>query len=103
MPDTCALLSLGCDAHNIQLQEDRMTIITAFMRIVLIGAAVLSAVPINHAAAQDAPAFAAVRPEVALGGNTRIDLRLIGVVPALAPEEVVVQRLVSIWARTAWR
>lgn len=92
MPDTCALLSLGCDAHNIQLQEDRMTIITAFMRIVLIGAAVLSAVPINHAAAQDAPAFAAVRPEVALGRNIRIELKLIGVDPALAPAEVVVQK-----------
>ncbi|MFZ5690024.1 MAG: efflux RND transporter periplasmic adaptor subunit [Pseudomonadota bacterium] len=69
-----------------------MTKFTALMRIVLIGMTALSPVPLSWAAAQDAPAFAAVRPEVPVGRNTRIELRLGGIDPAPAAAEVIVEK-----------
>jgi Cu(I)/Ag(I) efflux system membrane fusion protein len=82
----------GCAAQNIQLQEDRMTRFTAFMRIVLIGAAALLPIPLSPAAAQDAPAFAAVRPDVPVGRNIRLELRLGGIDPAPSASEVTVEK-----------
>jgi len=70
-----------------------MTRFTAFVRIVLIGMTALSPVPLNPAAAQDAPAFAAVSPDVPVGRNIRLELRLGGIDPAPAASEVTIEKV----------
>jgi hypothetical protein len=58
--------------------------VTAVLRIVLVCMTAIAPIPLNRAAAQDAPAFEAVRSEVSVGKDIRIELKLAGVEPAPA-------------------
>jgi membrane fusion protein, copper/silver efflux system len=78
--------------RNIQLQEDHMTNFTAVLRIVLVCMTAIAPIPLNRAAAQDAPAFEAVKPEVLVGRNIRIELKLAGIEPAPASRDVTVEK-----------
>lgn len=69
-----------------------MTYVTAVVRIMLIGVTAMALSGPPAAFAQDAPAFTAVRPEVPAGRSIRIELRLAGLNPAPAPEEITVEK-----------
>ncbi|WP_428521248.1 efflux RND transporter periplasmic adaptor subunit [Pseudorhodoplanes sp.] len=65
---------------------------TAVLRIVLVCMTAIAPIPLNRAAAQDAPAFEAVKSEVSVGKDIRIELKLAGVEPAPASRDVTVEK-----------
>jgi Cu(I)/Ag(I) efflux system membrane fusion protein len=66
--------------------------VTAVLRIVLVCMTAIAPIPLNRAAAQDAPAFEAVKSEVSVGKDIRIELKLAGVEPTPASRDVTVEK-----------
>jgi Cu(I)/Ag(I) efflux system membrane fusion protein len=69
-----------------------MMYVTAVQRIVLVCMTAIAPIPLNRAAAQDAPAFEAVKSEVTVGKNIRIELKLAGIEPVPASQDITVEK-----------
>ena len=66
--------------------------VTAVQRIVLICMTAIAPIPLNRAAAQDAPAFEAVKPEVPVGKDIRMVLKIVGIDPAPVSTNVTIEK-----------
>ncbi|MGE0605060.1 MAG: efflux RND transporter periplasmic adaptor subunit [Xanthobacteraceae bacterium] len=69
-----------------------MTNVTAVLRIMFVCMTAIAPIPSIRAAAQNAPAFEAVKPEVLVGRNIRIELKLAGIEPVPASRDVTVEK-----------
>jgi hypothetical protein len=69
-----------------------MTNFTAVLRIVLVCMTAIALIPLNRAAAQDAPAFEAVKSEVPVGKDIRIELKIVGINPAPVSTNVKIEK-----------
>jgi Cu(I)/Ag(I) efflux system membrane fusion protein len=68
-----------------------MKYLSALMRTMLLGMAVI-AFAASHALAQSAPAFEAVKAEVPVGKNVRIEIKLTGVTPPPAVSDITIEK-----------
>jgi Cu(I)/Ag(I) efflux system membrane fusion protein len=69
-----------------------MTNATAVLRIVLVCMTAIAPMSLHRVAAQDAPAFEAVKSEVPVGKDIRIELKLAGIEPAPASQDITVEK-----------
>jgi Cu(I)/Ag(I) efflux system membrane fusion protein len=66
---------------------------TAFTRVVLVGiAAIIFGSVANHSGAENAPGFEAIKPEVPVGKDIRIELKIVGIDPAPVSSDVTVEK-----------